>query len=218
MTEKTKGASLLYAAAALFIAGVYVFVPLFFIVNRGAAETGYDPDTGSQVSSLPLLLPILLGALNLTAVIALRNRCTREQLLNCALAIKYALIPFYVMGALVIGICLLMMFTPVVIMVFIGPTVAVVFSVFGWIIMVCGAPFSIGYLVKAKREGIHHRALCKIAGICQFFFTADVISMMVLAFKERKWIKITVFLLLILLLGITAVTVWLGIKIIGALL
>ena len=42
--------------------------------------------------------------------------------------------------------------------------------------------------------------------------------MMVLAFKERKWIKTTVILLLILLAGITGVMIWAGVKIAGAVL
>ena len=215
---EAKRFSPLYVFAALYVAGVYAFVPLLLALNKTASQAHSQAEYDAQSVSFPLLIPVILGVINLIAVIALRHQTTREQLLNCALFIKYALIPFYIMGGLCIACALLLMFTPVVIMMFVGPAVAVIFSVAGWVILVCGAPFSIGYLVKAKNEGIHPRALCKIAGILQLFFAADVLSMMVLAFKERKWIKTTVILLLILLAGITGVMIWAGVKIAGAVL
>ena len=216
--EKQRTFCPVYLFAALYVIGVYAFLPLFFWLNQDASQANSQAEYNELAVSFPLYIPVILGVLNLIAVIALRNSTTREQLLNCALAVKYALIPLYIMGALVITVALLLMFTPVVIMIFVGPAVATVLSVAGWIIMIGAAPFSIGYLVKAKHEGVHHPFLCKLAGVLQFIFAADVISMMILAFKERKWIKTTVFLLLILLAGLTAVTIWLAVKIAGALI
>ena len=217
MKEKAQF-SPIYIFAALYVIGVYTFLPLFFLLNKDAAQAQSQAEYSEQSVGFPLLIPVILGVINLIAVIALRKHTTREQLLNCALAVKYALVPFYIMGAFVIAVALLLMFTPIVIMVFLGPAIAGTFSAAGWIIMVGTAPFSIGYLVRARDEGIHHRTLCKIAGVLQFFFAADVISMMVLAFKEKKWIKTTVFLLLILIAGLSIITIWGLIKAVGAIL
>lgn len=56
------------------------------------------------------------------------------------------------------------MFTPVVIMVFVGPAIAVVFSVAGWLILLGAAPYSVGWLVRCSKERAHHPAVL-IAGI-----------------------------------------------------
>lgn len=148
-----------------------------------------------------LLIPLVLGIINLIVVIVGKNKIDRVQLLNCVVIIKYALIPFYIIGGLCVTIALLLMFTPVVIMIFIGPAVAVIFSTLGWIAMVGTAPYSIAYIAKSCKQGIHGKVLSIAAGICQFFFTVDVISIMILALKEKRCVKITVATLSILLLA-----------------
>ena len=105
--------------------------------------------------STPLLIPVILGLVNLTAVIILRRKISREQLLNAALAVKYALVPFYLIGGLCIAAAWILTFTPVVIMVFIGPAVALALGTAGWLVLLCSAPFSVGYLARAKKEGVH---------------------------------------------------------------
>ena len=42
--------------------------------------------------------------------------------------------------------------------------------------------------------------LSSLAGIFQFFFALDVISMMVLAVKEKKWVKVTMVVILLMIL------------------
>lgn len=144
-----------------------------------------------------MFLPGLFGIANLVIVIAGKNKITREQLLNCALIIKYSLIPFYIVGGLCIVAALLMSFIPVPFMIFFGPAVAVV----GWFAMLGAAPYSIAYLVRSYKEGVHSKAMVIVAGILQFFFTVDVISMMVLALKEKKCIKTTITILVLLVIG-----------------
>ncbi len=148
-----------------------------------------------------MFLPGLFGIANLVIVIAGKNKITREQLLNCALIIKYSLIPFYIVGGLCIVAALLMSFIPVPFMIFFGPAVAVILAVVGWFAMLGAAPYSIAYLVRSYKEGVHSKAMVIVAGILQFFFTVDVISMMVLALKEKKCIKTTITILVLLVIG-----------------
>ena len=216
MKEQHSRFSPVYLFAALYIIAVYAFVPLLILFNKDAL--GADPETKLSMQSvaLPLLIPVIPGLLNLAAVLILRRKLSREQLLSCALAVKYALIPFYILGGLCIAAALLLMFTPVVIMVFIGPAVALIFSAAGWLILLGSAPFSIGYLVHAGREGIHERPLCIAAGILQFFFTADVVSMMVLALREKKWLLATRIVIAVLVIAVLAAVVWSSVTLSGA--
>ena len=81
------------------------------------------------------------------------------------------------------------MLTPVVIMIFVGPTVAIVLSVIGWLGLLGAAPFSIAYIVRACSEGVQRKVLSVFAGIFQFFFTLDVIFVVILAVKDRSFVK-----------------------------
>lgn len=145
-----------------------------------------------------LWLPILADLLNLILVTVFRKRISREELLNCAIIVKYCLIPFYMLGGLgVLGVLILSVI-PVPFMIFVG-LAAVLMLVYGWIVIICSAPFSIAYIAASYKEGRHNKILLVIAGIMQFFFTVDVISIMFLAIKENKWVKtsITVIVLFI---------------------
>lgn len=193
--EEQNGFHPIYILAALYVASVYLFPVLFFAMNESSSET---PD----LNAWPLLLPLIFGLINLVAVLLGKNTIGRTQLLNCTVLIKYTLIPFFIIGGLCIAIALLLMFTPVVIMIFVGPTVAVIFSVLGWFALIGAAPYSIAYIVRSCKQGVHGKVLSVISGVLQFFFATDVISIMVLALKEKKCIKITVALLVILILAV----------------
>ena len=86
-------------------------------------------------------------------------------------------------------VALLLMLTPVVVMIFIGPTVAIVLSAIGWLGLLGAAPFSIAYIVRACSEGVQGKVLSVFAGIFQFFFTLDVIFVIILAVKDRSFVK-----------------------------
>ena len=203
----------LYVFAALYVIGVYAVVPVLYLLNRDVFAGDTDGKMTSGTILPPLLIPVILGLVNLFAVIILRRSVSREQLLNAALAVKYALVPFYLIGGLCIAAAWILTFTPVVIMVFIGPAVALALGTAGWLVLLCSAPFSVGYLARAKKDGVHAPALCITAGVLQFFFTADVVSMMILAIREKKWIRVTVALLILLLTAVIGAVIWLILKI-----
>lgn len=203
----------LYIFAGLYIIGVYTVVPVLYLLNRDVISNDTHGTLTAGSVLLPLLIPVILGLVNLFAVIILRRSVRREQLLNAALAVKYALVPFYLTGGLCIDAAILLIFTPVVIMVFLGPAVALTLGTAGWLILLGSAPFSVGYLARAKKDGVHAPALCITAGVLQFFFTADVVSMMILAIREKKWIRVTVALLILLLTAVIGAVIWLILKI-----
>lgn len=118
------------------------------------------------------LMPVVLWVLG-------NAKESMDNVLICTRIIKYALIPFYIVGGLSIAVALLLMFTPVVIMVFIGPTIALLLSAIGWLGLLGAAPFSVAYIVRAYKEGVHGKALSVFAAIFQFFFSMDVIFVII---------------------------------------
>lgn len=181
-----KGFRPIYLLAITYVIVIYTILVSFIVLD------------GDEIRIGVLWLPILAGLLNLILVTVFRKRISREELLNCAIIVKYCLIPFYMLGGLgVLGVLILSVI-PVPFMIFMG-LAAVLMLVYGWIVIICSAPFSIAYIAASYKEGRHNKILLVIAGIMQFFFTVDVISIMFLAIKENKWVKtsITVIVLFI---------------------
>lgn len=182
MNESNKISRAIYVVPVLYVLGMYIMPVLFWIICN------IQESTDSFDAGWIMVMPIVLGLINL-AVVLILVQISRVQLLICTRIIKYALIPFYVVGGFCIIVALLLMFTPVVIMIFVGPTVAIVLSVIGWLGLLGAAPFSIAYIVRACSEGVQGKVLSVFAGIFQFFFTLDVIFVIVLAVKDRSFVK-----------------------------
>ena len=183
MNESNKVSRAIYVVPIIYVLGMYMMPFLFWIICNMQEETeSFD-------AGWIMVMPIALGLINLVVVLILGKRISRVQLLICTRIIKYALIPFYVIGGFCIIVALLLMFTPVVIMIFVGPTVAIVLSVIGWLGLLGAAPFSIAYIVRACSEGVQVKVLSVFAGIFQFFFTLDVIFVIILAVKDRSFVK-----------------------------
>ena len=99
--KEKRGFHPIYILAVLYVAAVYLFPVIFGGMSQNT--------TGEQdISIWPLLIPFAFGLINLFVVIGGRNRIERVQLLNCAVFIKYALIPFYIIGGLCIAVMILL--------------------------------------------------------------------------------------------------------------
>lgn len=183
MNETKKASGAIYIVPIVYVLGMYLMPVMLGVPSN--AEGSLD----SSISGWILALPIILGLVNLSVVLILGEKISRGQLLICTRIIKYALIPFYIIGGLCIAVALLLMFTPVVIMVFVGPTIAVLLSVIGWLGLLGAAPFSVAYIVRACKEGVHGKALSVFAAIFQFFFSMDVFFVIILAIKDRVYSK-----------------------------
>jgi hypothetical protein len=183
MKESGKVSRAIYVVPVIYVLGMYMMPVLFWIIcNMQESTDSFD-------AGWIMVMPIVLGLINLAVVLILGKRISRVQLLICTSIIKYALIPFYLIGGFCIIVAFLLMLTPVVIMIFVGPTVAIVLSVIGWLGLLGAAPFSIAYIVRACSEGVQGKVLSVFAGIFQFFFTLDVIFVIVLAVKDRSFVK-----------------------------
>lgn len=164
---------------------LYVIVSYTFFLLPGL----FDQVVELQIISA--LLPFLMGVVNLIVVLTVGRKWSRKTLLNCTLIIKYGLIPFYLIGGCItISVTLAALF-PLPLMVLLG-LVTVVFLIFGYGILLGAAPYAIAYLIKSCKEGRHSKAVVILSGICQFLFSFDVFSMMILTIKEKHLVKTTI--------------------------
>lgn len=196
--EKSKKSSWVYVLSVVYVIVAYTF----FFISGYINQLDLPDNLVSAKNTFAwffLFLPIILCVANYIIMFTIGKKVDRKTLLNCAVLVKYGLIPFYILGAVLILMFLLFSFTPVPFMIFVGPYMVFVLNVIGWVILIGSAPFPIAYIMKSCKEGIHGKALSIITGILQFFFVFDVISIMILAVKEKRWKKLTFTILALLL-------------------
>ena len=167
----------------------------------------YDDTT--NISFVALGIPFIMGIFNAVYIKSNFEKISRNTLLRCAILIKYLLIPMYIVGGFLIVVFLLITVIPIVITIFIGPFFVLLLSAYGYATMLGGNAFSLAYIKKARREGVHGKLLSRIGKILQFFFTIDVISLAVLSIKEKKYIGATVAVIIALILGFISIIAWL---------
>ncbi len=73
---------------------LYVIVSYTFFLLAGCF------DNAIILQILSILLPFIMGIVNLIVVLTVGRKWSRRTLLNCTLIIKYGLIPFYLIGDL----------------------------------------------------------------------------------------------------------------------
>ena len=70
---------------------LYVIVSYTFFLLAGCF------DNAIKLQILSILLPFIMGIVNLIVVLTVGRKWSRKTLLNCTLIIKYGLIPFYLL-------------------------------------------------------------------------------------------------------------------------
>lgn len=163
-----------------------------------------------------LAIPVFLGIINTIYIKINFEKISRATLLRCAIIVKYMLIPMYKVGALMIALFFLLIFTPVVIMIFVSPFIISLLSAYGYLTLLAGNAFSLAYIRKAKEEGVHSTFLCKLGKIFQFFFAIDIVSLAILSMKEKKYIGATITVIVLSLLGFIGTSAWLIVIIMSA--
>lgn len=198
----------LWGAAYVLFTYAYPFL--------GAFVTSWENDLGSVLSLVCLGIPLILLVVNIIIAIKERNTLDRRYFFNTALLIKYAMIPFFLVGGCLILLMGLLTFTPVVIMIFVGPMAVAILSAMGWISMVGSAPLTIAYLNRSLKDKKNGKLFAVIIGIMQFFFGLDVLGIIISAFKERRFIKLTICVFAALVLLFVGIVVWIVWQILAA--
>lgn len=203
LLEQQKGWHLFYLFPILYVISIYL-IPFFLFAESGS------------VFSYMIVLPVLLGILNIIVAIVFSKPENRIMMLNAAVLIKYSLIPFFVLGGVFIACSLLLSFIPVPFMVFLGLPMALISSVIGWLALAMEAPYMIAYLRLSVKASVCSKGMAVVHTILQFFFTLDVIDTFILLFKEKKWIKLTIIVMVLLVMMIILLGVLIALLIIGA--
>ena len=180
---------------------VYVVVSYTFFLLAGF----FDNTMELQIFSI--LLPFIMGIINLIVVLTAGRKWSRKTLLNCTLIIKYGLIPFYLLGGSITVYVTMMALFPLPLMALLG-LVTIVFLIFGYGILLGSAPYAISYLIKSRKDGVHPKWLAILGGICQFFFSFDVLAMMVLTLKERHRVKTTLAIFCAMFLAVLIIILY----------
>lgn len=204
--EKTKETKRMFLISMLYLMSVYGVVLLdLFLIN-------IFPGLPKFVAFGIFGLPLVIGVLGFLYYRKHTENISRTALLTGAVLIKYLLIPLYLFGGLVCLVALLLIFTPLVFMIFAGPMTILFMFVLGVLYLLGGSLFSFAYIMKAHSEKIHGTALTVICTVCQFFFVTDVIAIAVLTLKEKKNIVATIAMFSAIVLGIVALVVSVVVK------
>ena len=196
----------LYIWSGMCILSTYLTPVILGIYTKVTGDEGF-------ILTLYLLIsPVIIGIINLIIAIRGRKSIDRNCFLGCSLIIKYSMIPYFMFGVIMLFFAAILTFVPVPFMIFVGPFAVVFVLVYGWIMMVQTAPFAIAYMISSYREGVHGIVLTVLGCICQFFFSLDVISIMVLALKEKKYVKLTVAVFSLILAGIVGYVLYVLIR------
>lgn len=175
-----------YIFPLLYVISFYVVPVLFAIVQE------------TPIASYILYVPIIFGVLNIIVSVKFCKPENRIMLLNAAVLVKYAMIPFFIIGSLVVILSLLVSFIPVPFMIFLGPALTIAEVIVGWLVLAFGAPYTICYLYLDSKVHIRSKFMIAIHIILQFFFTLDVIDVMILTLRERRWKKLTICIIIAL--------------------
>ena len=158
----------------------------------------------------PSYFLILIGVLVAFAVfesavlIIFRKKLSTRTVYTAAIIIKYSLIPFYILlGNLLTFFMLVPMMMGMVIIV----------PITGWIMLACAAPFAVTFFNRQRKEHAENKKLCIAGIVCQFFFCADVISLMAASFKMKFRRKATIIAIILaaVIIGLIAALIIFGV-------
>lgn len=192
-TEQRIGFHPFYLCPIFYVLSVYL-MPLFASMQEGSILFYF------------IFLPFIFGVVNIIAAIKFCKLENRNMMFNATVLVKYATIPFFIVGGLIVAASFLLSFIPVPFMIFLGPMVALAGIFVGWLILALEAPYAISYFRLSKKAKVYSCVMVVIHTILQFFFTLDVIDVMILTIKERKWKKFTIFI--IILFAVAMITVF----------
>lgn len=203
--EQRKGFHPFYIAPLLYIVSVYLFA---FMLMQGTDLPFFNS----------IYVPLVSGVLNIIVSVVFCKPQNRMMMLNAAVLVKFALIPFFVVGGILVFMSFVLSFIPVPFMIFVGPLLGAMGLIVGWAVLAFGSPYVISYLHLSSKAGIRPSGMVALHGIAQFFFTLDVIDVMILAWRERKWRKFIVCMIILTILLIVALIFLLMLGIVGMLI
>lgn len=203
--KKDSKIRLFYIFPFLYVISVYLLPVCLFLSEKYSAASDL------------MVLPVAFGIINIIVSAKFCKPENRIALFNASVLVKYALIPFFAIGGIMITATFLLSFIPVPFMIFLGPVITITGALIGWLVLAFESPYAIAYLRLSAKEHVYTKGVTILHIILQFFFALDVIDIMCLTFKEHRWKKLTIFLILLLISAILLLSVLIVVGIIGLL-
>ena len=191
MKENSK-IQLFYIFPLLYVISIYLFPVCFYVGEE------------HFIAYCLACLPIVSGVMNIIVSVKFCKPENRIMMFNSMVLVKYALIPFFIIGGMVLAASSLISFAAIhiPILIFAGPIIIAIGSVIGWLVLAFESPYAIACLRLSAKAGVYTTVAAILHIILQFFFTLDVIDIMFLTFKERRWKKLTIFIIILLVIAI----------------
>ncbi len=128
------------------------FIPvLYLIVSYGLF---FLPSGNSFDFKLMVIgIPCVMGIINLVIVLTIGRKWPRKVLLNCALLIKYALIPFYLISGCLTGYFIATIFIPLLLIRILLGIVSVTLLIYLYMVLLGAVPYSMAYIIRSYKEG-----------------------------------------------------------------
>ena len=118
----------------------YILPVLYVIVSYTFFLLAVHFGNAITLQIVSILLPFIMGIVNLIVVLTVGRKWSRKTLLNCTLIIKYGLIPFYLVGGSITVYVTLMAFFPLPLMALFGLVTIVFFDFLDTGIILGAAP------------------------------------------------------------------------------
>ena len=193
----------------------YILPVLYVIVSYTLFLLAVHFGNAIKLQILSILLPFIMGIVNLIVVLTVGRKWSRKDIAELHFDHQVWTDPVLPGRRGITVYVTLMAFFPLPLMALFG-LVTIVFLIFGYGILLGAAPYAIAYLIKSCKDGIHPKWLAVLAGICQFFFSFDVLAMMVLTLKERHRVKTTIAVFCAMCLALLLIVLYVVMTLIGA--
>lgn len=185
----------------LIVSSIYL-IPIFYALSIYSIT--FSVLLGWNVPRILLLIPLLFGVSNYLVAFLL-NKEKNDKIFTSAVIVKYSLIPFFIMGGIVICFCFLLGIIPHLSFLMISN---IVFIFTGYLILVLGSAYQIAHI----KNLIENHEISLLFGIVliilSLVFTFDVISVMMLSLLKNKHRKLTIAVIIVLLALSMAAIVW----------
>ena len=129
----------------------YILPVLYVIVSYTFFLLAVHFGNAITLQIVSILLPFIMGIVNLIVVLTVGRKWSRKTLLNCTLIIKYGLIPFYLIGGSITVYVTLMAFFPLPLMALFG-LVTIVFLILGLFSFPVCLIWLILWLIRRRKE------------------------------------------------------------------
>lgn len=172
-------------------------VPVLTVLTTSGVlvVVGLVPSPDESDASALLLGGLLFGCgfmLSVANVVQAVVMATRTRPVPLAffrramLLLKLGMIPFYLIGGVVVLFAGLMSIHPVLAVTLPLFTIAAPLVTFGWIVMACCSAWTFAYAVSAWRAGLLSTGACVASCVLSLFFVADVVCAVVLFVTGRS--------------------------------